>query len=358
LLSSLYILLLSLSTIPDAEKLTPAGEKAFLEGFNEDYEERTDPSFAKVQSAVNDMKKRHDKISFLGNLPLEEKSYKWGPYQYNDRYLTEAQNRYKPGNSKNGLYAPEKPAGRLGIVLRDSLEIADVSGKKQVNYIFALDSKYSDQNGNLQSSAVPNWNFNRDAIKQHNVDMIDKATEKLMYVTPESKKSVLSDIADSLKQNQGIKVDKSATYFEGKFNSAIEDSFKNKINRTISDAAENMPKIMDSDAMKLLKTGGKAIAVAGDVLQIVETGLEVYEDYQDDNKLGKQSVKEIVGAVGDFGGAVLGAKAGAVLLGAIAGVASGGVLAAPAMAVGGILGGIFGGRMGEKITEGVVELFV
>jgi len=329
----------------------------FLEGFNYYNEDDASEGYLDVRNFVDDVQEGHDKISLLGNLPIEEQSYKWGMYQYNDRNLTEVQNRYKPTSSKNGLYAPEEPEGRFGIALSDLPEITNVSGKNRVNYIFGLDTKYSDQNGKLQSSTVPNWVFNRDAIKQHNVDMIDKFTDKLMYVTPESKKGALSDIADSLKQNQATRVDESATYFEGKFNSVVEDSFKNKTNRAIAEVAEDIPKIVDSNAMKVLKTGGKAISVAGDVIQIVDTGLNIYDDYQDDGKLGKQTVKEIVGVAGDFGGAALGAKAGAALFGAIAGLLSGGVLAAPAAAVGGIVGGIIGGIWGKDIAEGTFELF-
>lgn len=166
---------------------------------------------------------------------------------------------------------------------------------------------------------------------------------------------MLTDAAEKLKVKNASKVDVSARKTETFLNGVDEVSRKAKINRTIANVSEDMPKILDNGLGKVLKKGGKALSIVGDVLTVADLGLTAYNDYKDDGSLGKDTVKVTAGALGNLGASVVGAKIGAWIGGAVGGVASGGVLAAPLAVLGGFVGGVIGGLVGGDLLESAVE---
>ncbi len=371
---------------PTTDKLTPEDEKAFLEGFNkyrnEDKVEQT--KVEKARAAYADMQK-HTPADTLrgmmnGNSYYSEKQEENGlrktinktselldlvpeigspfestQYEYRDRNHTYLYNKYLKENMEDGVSMLREPLGRFGIAAKGSSDVFDANGNPAVNYILGLDTKYIDQDGKLQTSTIPQWVFNRDSIKQHNVEMIDKITDTLASRAGLEQKAALYNRAGILKAKQASKVDAVTTTLEKRLNAVDALSRKNKANKAIAEAAENVPKILNSDAMQLLKTGGKAASAIGDVLNVVELGMTAYGDYKEDGSIGKDTIKATAGVLGDIGGSALGAKIGATVFGAIGGVASGGVLAAPLAVLGGVVGGFIGGIWGEKMFEGTYD---
>ena len=118
----------------------------------------------------------------------------------------------------------------------------------------------------------------------------------------------------------------------------------------ISEDAYNVLKNMKK-AGKVVRIAGRALLVAGAVLDAVEIGSAMHTDLNDaDGKLGKITVSAVAEVGGSWGGAFLGAKLGA-LAGTIAGPAA--PVAVPVL---GIIGGIAGAIGGSALAEWVVDI--
>ncbi len=109
-----------------------------------------------------------------------------------------------------------------------------------------------------------------------------------------------------------------------------------KVSDNIIDLGVNANKVG-----KVLKVGGKAVAVVGVVLDAADIGTAMYED----DGWGENTNVAVGGAAGSWAGAwaggAVGAKAG-VAIGTTIGAAFGGVGAAPGAAIGGLVGGLIG----------------
>ncbi|MEA4968934.1 MAG: hypothetical protein VB051_00225 [Candidatus Pelethousia sp.] len=106
---------------------------------------------------------------------------------------------------------------------------------------------------------------------------------------------------------------------------------------------------------RIAKTGGKALAVAGVVLDAYELGSTIYVDLNDeDKKLGKKTLKTSVGIGGSWVGGLAGAKLGAMGGSAI------GTFFCPGLgtAIGGIIGGVGGGITGALGARALGEHIV
>lgn len=118
----------------------------------------------------------------------------------------------------------------------------------------------------------------------------------------------------------------------------------------ISEDAYNVLKNLKK-AGKVVRIAGRALLVAGAVLDAVEIGSAMHTDLNDaDGKLGKITVSAVAEVGGSWGGAFLGAKLGA-LAGTIAGPAA--PVAVPIL---GIIGGIAGAIGGSALAEWVVDI--
>ena len=104
------------------------------------------------------------------------------------------------------------------------------------------------------------------------------------------------------------------------------------------------------DTAKVVRIGGKILAVAGAALDALELGVAVYDDLNDaDRKLGKTTVSTAVSIGTRWGGAAAGAKLGA-LAGTLAGAAA--PLAIPILSlVGGIAGAFGGDALGQWVVD-------
>lgn len=104
------------------------------------------------------------------------------------------------------------------------------------------------------------------------------------------------------------------------------------------------------DTAKVVRIGGKILAVAGAALDALELGVAVYDDLNDaDRKLGKTTVSTAVSIGTRWGGAAAGAKLGA-LAGTLTGAAA--PLAIPILSlVGGIAGAFGGDALGQWVVD-------
>ena len=101
---------------------------------------------------------------------------------------------------------------------------------------------------------------------------------------------------------------------------------------------------------KKVRVAGKVLLIAGTALDVLEVGLAAIEDLTDtDEKLGKKTLSSAVGVAGRWGGAVAGAKIG-MGLGALTGPAA--PVAVPVLSLAGGLAGSFGGdALGRWIID-------
>lgn len=126
-----------------------------------------------------------------------------------------------------------------------------------------------------------------------------------------------------------------------------------RIPRSVYDSFRDFDKVK-----KIAKKGGKAMAVAGAVVDAVDLGTTMYDDYQDDGQFGKATASSAARIGGSWAGAWAGAKGGAALgtlvgsvfpgVGNVVGGFIGGV-------VGGIAGSLLGGWAGEEIVDATIK---
>lgn len=110
------------------------------------------------------------------------------------------------------------------------------------------------------------------------------------------------------------------------------------------------------DAIKVVKTAGKAFAVVDVALDVYELGNTIYLDLNnEDKKLGKKTLQTSVGLAGSYVGGTGGAKLGAM------GGAAIGTMICPGLGtviggfIGGIGGGILGALGGRALGEHIVD---
>ena len=271
-------------------------------------------------------------------------------FEYVDRNDIYTQFNSPVAATQNGWQKPREPLGNFGITSKGASKLTEANGKPQANYILALDTKYIDENGVLRPSSVPQWNFNRDFIKQGNAQMIDQLAKSFASKLPPKQAEALLKKTDKVKLNNASVVDAVSAKTETLLNGVDEASWKTHINKKIAKVVDDHA-ILDSTS---LKVGSKAVSAIDTVITIADFGISAYNDYKTDEVFGYETVKAAVGIAGEATGIALGAKAGAWIGAALGGIA-GGVLAAPASMLGGFIGGYIGGKIGKYIGEKSIE---
>ena len=143
-----------------------------------------------------------------------------------------------------------------------------------------------------------------------------------------------------------VKSKPNANVFQTKLANALDHK---KIPQSVYDAFKNF-----DDVGKIVKKGGKAVAVVGAVVDTVDFGTTVYDDYQDDGHLGKKTVSSAARIGGSWAGAWAGAKGGAAL-GTLVGSVFPGAGNVIGGFIGGVVGGIAGGLLGSWASDEIVD---
>lgn len=117
----------------------------------------------------------------------------------------------------------------------------------------------------------------------------------------------------------------------------------------LDDRAYNVLKDLKTTAKKV-RVAGKVLLVAGTALEVLELGLAINSDLKDaDKKLGETTLSTTVSIGGRWAGSILFAKGG-TLIGAAAGPLA--PVAIPVLSIiGGIVGAFAGGRLAEYIVD-------